>query len=70
MSATLTASAATSPPCQRQMMAQASTTPITQKPGIVAVSPAPLTYGEIPIAARATTRSEISSSGVRRAGDR
>ena len=40
----------------------------TQKPGMVAFSPGPLTYGEQAIAATATARSATSSHGVRREG--
>ena len=68
MSAIDTTSAAIRPPAQRHRIAQASTAPITQKPGRVALSPSPLTYGERAIATTATTRSATSSVGVRRAG--
>ncbi len=65
-STTETTIAAVRPPTHRHSTAQARTTPITQNPGTVAFSPGPLTYGEIPIAATATSRSGTSSHGVRR----
>ena len=67
-SAAQSSTAATSPPGQRHLTAQASRAPITQKPGMVAFMSGPLTSGETRIAASATARSATSRSGVRRAG--
>ena len=59
-SATDRATPATSPPSQRQWIAQANSAPITQNPGTVACMPSPLTIGETRISATATARSASS----------